>query len=83
LTAPLAVADALPSLPIKKLVPHFGQRIFIPLSGMRRGSSSYGALQETHSTLIIALDQTCCACGETALRRLLVIAEARAVANDT
>jgi hypothetical protein len=57
-TAPVAVAEALPSLPIMKLVPHFGQRIFIPLSGMRRGSNSYGALQETHSTLIIALDQT-------------------------
>jgi hypothetical protein len=37
-----------------KLVPHFGQRIFIPFSGMRRSSSSYGALHETHSTLIMA-----------------------------
>src|SRR5688572_22301844 len=36
-----------------KLVPHFGQRIFMPLSGMRRGSRSYGALHDTHSTLII------------------------------
>jgi hypothetical protein len=38
-----------------KLVLHFGQRIFMPLSGMRRSSTSYGDLHETHSTLIMFL----------------------------
>jgi hypothetical protein len=38
-----------------KLVLHFGQRIFIPLSGMRRSSTSYGDLHDTHSTLIMFL----------------------------
>jgi hypothetical protein len=38
-----------------KLVLHFGQRIFMPFSGMRRSSTSYGDLHETHSTLIMFL----------------------------
>src|SRR5262249_45143564 len=49
--APAREAD--PSLPTMKLAPHFGQRIFMPLSGIRFGSNSYGALQDTHSTLIM------------------------------
>jgi hypothetical protein len=43
----------LPSLAITKLVLHFGQRIFMPDAGMRRSSTSYGDLHETHSTLIM------------------------------
>jgi hypothetical protein len=42
-----------PSLAMTKLVLHFGQRIFIPDAGMRRSSTSYGDLHETHSTLIM------------------------------
>ena len=53
LGAAAAAVDAVPSLATMKLAPHFGQRIFMPLSGIRRGSSSYGALQDTHSTLIM------------------------------
>jgi hypothetical protein len=43
----------LPSLAIMKLVLHFGQRIFMPATGMRRSSTSYGDLHDTHSTLIM------------------------------
>ena len=43
----------LPSLEMMKLVLHFGQRIFMPVAGMRRSSTSYGDLHETHSTLIM------------------------------
>jgi hypothetical protein len=48
-----ATSCVLPSLPITKLVLHFGQRIFMPVAGMRRSSTSYGDLHETHSTLIM------------------------------
>lgn len=50
-----AIAVVVPSRPTMKLVLHFGQRIFIPLSGMRRSSTSYGDLHDTHSTLIMFL----------------------------
>jgi hypothetical protein len=43
----------LPSFAIRKLVLHFGQRIFMPDGGMRRSSTSYGDLHDTHSTLIM------------------------------
>ena len=43
----------LPSFAIMKLVLHFGQRIFMPDAGMRRSSTSYGDLHDTHSTLIM------------------------------
>lgn len=43
----------LPSFAIMKLVLHFGQRIFMPAAGMRRSSTSYGDLHDTHSTLIM------------------------------
>jgi hypothetical protein len=44
-----------PSRATMKLVLHFGQRIFMPFSGMRRSSTSYGDLHDTHSTLIMFL----------------------------
>ena len=44
-----------PSRATMKLVLHLGQRIFMPFSGMRRSSTSYGDLHETHSTLIMFL----------------------------
>ena len=44
-----------PSLVTRKDSPHFGQRMFIPLAGKRRSSSSYGAEQDGHSTLIMRL----------------------------
>jgi hypothetical protein len=50
-----AIAAVVPSRATMKLVLHLGQRIFIPLSGMRRSSTSYGDLHETHSTLIMCL----------------------------
>jgi hypothetical protein len=51
--AAFTAGAVVPCFVMKKLVPHFGQRIFMPLSGMRRGSSSYGALQASHATLIM------------------------------
>jgi hypothetical protein len=48
-------ALTVPSRATMKLVLHFGQRIFMPFSGMRRSSTSYGDLHETHSTLIMFL----------------------------
>lgn len=45
----------MPSRATMKLVLHFGHRIFMPFSGMRRSSTSYGDLHETHSTLIMFL----------------------------
>jgi hypothetical protein len=50
-----AMALVVPARATMKLVLHLGQRIFIPLSGMRRSSTSYGDLHETHSTLIMCL----------------------------
>ena len=50
-----AIALVTPALDTMKLVLHLGQRIFMPLSGMRRSSTSYGDLHETHSTLIMCL----------------------------
>jgi hypothetical protein len=44
---------AVPSFAITKLVLHFGQRIFMPVAGIRRSSTSYGDLHDTHSTLIM------------------------------
>lgn len=48
-----STAITLPSFAITKLVLHFGQRIFMPTAGMRRSSTSYGDLHDTHSTLIM------------------------------
>jgi hypothetical protein len=53
--APCGAALTVPSRATMKLVLHFGQRIFMPFSGMRRSSTSYGDLHETHSTLIMFL----------------------------
>jgi hypothetical protein len=49
------IVFVVPSRATMKLVLHFGQRIFIPLSGMRRSSTSYCDLHDTHSTLIMFL----------------------------
>ena len=46
-------AAALPSAETWKEVPHLGHLIFTPAAGIRRSSSSYGARQDGHSTLII------------------------------
>ncbi len=48
-------APTAPGLLTEKDVPHFGQRIFIPDSGTRRSSTSYGALHDSHSTLNISV----------------------------
>jgi hypothetical protein len=48
-----STGSTLPSFAIMKLVLHFGQRIFMPVAGMRRSSTSYGDLHDTHSTLIM------------------------------
>jgi hypothetical protein len=48
-----SASTTLPSLAITKLVLHFGQRIFMPDAGMRRSSTSYGDLHDTHATLIM------------------------------
>lgn len=48
-----AATAALPSADTWKEVAHLGHLIFTPEAGIRRSSSSYGARQDGHSTLIM------------------------------